>query len=378
MYNLFLFTFMSGLFLVNIYSQQPENINHYIVADEAGKFFGWPANNGVWIWGNEILVGITKTDYAEISSHNIVEDAPLLSVLARSIDGGKTWDLFDPDKYVGDGLEKTKLEEPLDFTHEGFALRVSSDTYHGNNDPRGSFYYSYDKGESWNGPFNLGKIPDLPRFDGYILTPRTDYIVLSEKVCLIFITSRVASTGLTDKTSVIKTTDGGLTFELISPWVVPCSDPHRAAMPNTVRVAEDEYVMTLRRRVVPDRNTCWIDCYSSKDGGKTWEYLSKVGDTGAHNGNPPALVKVDDERLCAIYGNRTEEKILGRYSSDNGKSWNEEFVLRDGFFTKEESDMKDLGYCRLVQNADGELVAIYYWASEENQQQHIAASIWRP
>jgi hypothetical protein len=40
--------------------------------------------------------------------------------------------------------------------------------------------------------------------------------------------------------------------------------------------------------------------------------------------------------------------------------------------------MKDLGYCRLVQNANGEIVAIYYWASPENTQQHIAASIWLP
>jgi hypothetical protein len=321
---------------------------------------------------------MTKTDYAEISSHNIVENAPLISVLARSTDGGKTWNLFDPENYVGDDVVKSELSEPINFMHDGFALRVSGDTYHGDSDQQGRLFYSYDKGSTWNGPFNLGNVASLKRFQGYILTPRTDYLVLSKNECLIFITSRVESTGLSDKTSVIKTTDGGLTFELISPWVVPCSDPHRAAMPNTVRLADDEYVMTLRRRVVPDRNTCWIDCYGSKDGGKTWEFLSKVGDTGAHNGNPPALVKLNDGRLCAIYGNRTEEKILGRYSSDDGKTWGDEFVLRDGFFTKEKSDMKDLGYCRLVQNADGDLIAIYYWACEENRQQHIAASIWTP
>ncbi len=378
MRSLLLFTVLSGLLLLNIYSQQPENIKHYVVADEAGKFFGWPANNGVWIWGNEILVGMTKTDYAEISSHNIVEDAPLLSVLAKSKDGGKTWNLYDPESYVGDGVKKTELTEPINFIHDGFALRVSGDTYHGNVDQQGRFFYSYDKGTSWNGPYSFGKVAYLKRFQGYILTPRTDYIVLSEKECLIFITSRVASTGLTDKTSVIKTTDGGLTFELISPWVVPCSDPHRAAMPNTVRIAEDEFVMTLRRRVVPDRNTCWIDCYGSQDGGKTWEFLSKIGDTGAHNGNPPAITQLNDGRLCAVYGNRTKEKILGRYSNDNGKTWGEEFIVRGGFYTKEKSDMKDLGYCRLVQNADEDLVAIYYWASAENTQQHIAASVWTP
>lgn len=361
-----------------LFAQENLNIEHHIVVDEAGKFFGWPANNGVWIWGDEILVGMTKTDYAETSSHNIVKDSPLLSVLARSKDGGKTWNMYDPENYVGDGGEKTDLKEPINFMNEGFAMRVFSSTYHGNTDPRGGFFYSYDKGETWNGPYNLGSIADHKRFEGYILTPRTDYIVLNEKECMIFITSRVESTGLTDDISVIKTSDGGLTFEVVSPWVVPCSDPHRAAMPSTVKVSDDEYVMTIRRRVVPDRNTCWVDCYGSKDGGKTWEFLSKIGSTGAHNGNPPALAKLNDGRLCAVYGNRTEEKIFGRYSSDNGKTWGPRFVVREGFFTKEDGDLKDLGYPRLVQNADGDLVAIYYWASSEHTQQHIAVSIWTP
>jgi hypothetical protein len=40
--------------------------------------------------------------------------------------------------------------------------------------------------------------------------------------------------------------------------------------------------------------------------------------------------------------------------------------------------MKDLGYPRLVQRPDGKLVAMYYWATKENPEQHIAASIWQP
>lgn len=30
-----------------------------IVAKEDGRFGGWPANNGAWSWGNEILVGFS-------------------------------------------------------------------------------------------------------------------------------------------------------------------------------------------------------------------------------------------------------------------------------------------------------------------------------
>lgn len=359
-------------------AQQIQNVEHTIVAIEKGKFHGWPANNGIWIWGNEILVGFTQTDYEETESHNIKNDSPLLSKLARSKDGGKSWTVFDPVNYVGDNGKKTKLTEPINFLREGFALRVSGDTYHGNKDPEGQFFYSYDKGKIWNGPFYLGDVSKLSRFSRYILTPRTDYLVLGEKECLIFISSRIPETGMSDKISVIHTKDGGLTFQLLSDYVVSESDPHRAAMPNTVRISDNELVMSIRRRVIADNTKNWLDLYYSYDLGKTWEFRSKIGDTGAYNGNPPSLVKLNDGRLCSVYGDRNSSRIVGRYSSDSGKSWTNEFIVRDDFYTRERQDMKDLGYCRVVQNSDGEIVAVYYWATKENPEQHIAASIWKP
>lgn len=359
-------------------AQQIQNVEHTIVAIEKGKFHGWPANNGIWIWGNEILVGFTQTDYEETESHNIKNDSPLLSKLARSKDGGKSWTVFDPVNYVGDNGKKTKLTEPINFLREGFALRVSGDTYHGNKDPEGQFFYSYDKGKTWNGPFYLGDVSKLSRFSRYILTPRTDYLVLGEKECLIFISSRIPETGMSDKISVIHTKDGGLTFQLLSDYVVSESDLHRAAMPNTVRISDNELVMSIRRRVIADNTKNWLDLYYSYDLGKTWEFRSKIGDTGAYNGNPPSLVKLNDGRLCSVYGDRNSSRIVGRYSSDSGKSWTNEFIVRDDFYTRERQDMKDLGYCRVVQNSDGEIVAVYYWATKENPEQHIAASIWKP
>lgn len=351
---------------------------HTIAAVQKDYFHGWPANNGVWVWGNEILVGFTQVEYANADGHNIKEGAPFKSLLARSKDGGKTWVMFDPENYVGDGGTKSKLQDPVNFKHEKFAMRVFGSTYHGNTDPEAGFYYSYDKGNTWNGPFFLGDIHKHKRFESRLLTPRTDYIALSEKECLIFITSRIDGTGLSDDISVIKTSDGGLTFEIISPWVVPCQDPYRNAMPNTVQIAKDEFVMVARRRNISDRNQCWIDAYKSVDGGYSWKFASKVGDTGEHNGNPPAMVKLDDGRLCAIYGNRTTLQILGRYSNDNGATWEPEFVIRDDFIQTETGRMRDLGYPRIVQTKEGNLVAIYYWATNENPQQYIAASIWKP
>ena len=34
-------------------------MEHNIVYRAAGRFGGWPANNGIWAWGNEIVVGFT-------------------------------------------------------------------------------------------------------------------------------------------------------------------------------------------------------------------------------------------------------------------------------------------------------------------------------
>ena len=377
MFKIFTGAILIIFIMLGCNQDQPE-FRHTIVAIEKGKFHGWPANNGVWHWGNEILVGYTQVEYAETGGHNIKPDSPQLSLLARSRDGGETWQMFDPEGYVGDPAEKTHLAQPVNFRHEGFAMRVFGDTYHGTADPEGGFYYSYDKGATWNGPYFLGDIAEHPEFKGMILTPRTDYVVLGENTCIIMVSARIPDTGLSDKTACIRTNDGGLTFEFLS-WVVPLSDPHRAAMPQTVLTGEDDLVLAARRRVIENRDSCWIDAYHSADGGRSWEFLSRVAETGAHNGNPPALVRMEDGRLCCVYGNRTVREIRGRYSSDNGRTWGREFVIRTNFYTGEDNqDMKDLGYPRAVQRPDGRLVAMYYWASKEHPEQYIAATIWQP
>ena len=35
-------------------------MKHIIVAREEGRFLGWPANDGVWSWADEIVVGYTN------------------------------------------------------------------------------------------------------------------------------------------------------------------------------------------------------------------------------------------------------------------------------------------------------------------------------
>ncbi len=65
---------------------------HVVVFREAGRFAGWPANHRIWSWGKEILVGFEIGYLRESNrSHAIDCNRPAEQILARSLDGGKTW-----------------------------------------------------------------------------------------------------------------------------------------------------------------------------------------------------------------------------------------------------------------------------------------------
>ena len=60
-------------------------IKHVTVYYEKGRFGGWPANNGIWSWGNEILVGLINGIYkAKELHHSIEKEMPMISMLAST------------------------------------------------------------------------------------------------------------------------------------------------------------------------------------------------------------------------------------------------------------------------------------------------------
>jgi putative protein kinase ArgK-like GTPase of G3E family len=64
--------------------------------------------------------------------------------------------------------------------------------------------------------------------------------------------------------------------------------------------------------------------------------------------------------------------IRAKISSDNGKTWGPEIILR------QDGRNWDLGYSRTIQRPDGKLVTMYYYSTEEDPQQRIIATIWNP
>ena len=381
------FILAGWLCLANLWGQQASSVEHTIAAIEKDRFHGWPANNGAWQWGNEILVGFTQGDFEVQRGHNITgrED----SLFSRSLDGGKTWRMFDPSGFLDDenprfyGGGKTVLEQSMDFSQPDFALRIFAQGYHGNEDPDGGFYYSYDRGRTWQGPFALNGLASHPEMKGKILSPRTDYLVLGPRRAFLFITAQDPSETLDLRIACIQTSDGGRTFEFVS-WVTPDFGTARATMPQTVQLSGTEFILSFRKihdQGVDEKDS--IEAYRSVDGGSTWHPLSTIKVMQSHS-NPPALVKLRDGRLCCAYGDRYTGEVRARCSVDDGSSWGPEAIIRDDFLAmqgdpdSETSLNTDMGYVRLVQRPDGKLVAMYYYATAEHPQQHIAVSIWTP
>src|SRR4051794_21998788 len=81
------------------FSQKPENKpKNVFIYHQSGRFAGFPANHGIWHWGNEILVGFSAGDYKDLGPgrHAIDRQNPEDHLLARSLDGGETWTIENP------------------------------------------------------------------------------------------------------------------------------------------------------------------------------------------------------------------------------------------------------------------------------------------
>ncbi|OHB49022.1 MAG: hypothetical protein A2Y10_01120 [Planctomycetes bacterium GWF2_41_51] len=324
-----------------------------IVYQQSGKFCAWPANEGVWSWGNEILVGFNIGVYKyNPDGHSVDPDYATDTVQARSLDGGQTWTLETPQVLNQGGFQKPI--GAINFTHPDFAYKSRLSKY----------YFSYDRGRNWQGPF------EFPKLDQTRLIARTDYIVNSQCEVLFFVTA-AKSDGVEGRTFCAVTKNAGRTFDFLS-WVAPsppidAGDHNFTVMSSTVKIADDTYITALRQR---RGNSQYIDIYKSIDGAKSWNYLSLVVN---NINNPPAMLKLADGRICIAYGQRySPYGIKAKISTDNGQTWGSEITLRNDGLSW------DLGYPRSIQRPDGKIVTIYYYATVTNPQQHIAATIWQP
>jgi hypothetical protein len=363
-------------------------MRHITIYREPGRYAGWPANYGIWSWGDEIVVGFTLGYHKPDGGfHARDRERPFVGMQARSLDGGETWEVrrtpcrtpgdrgLSADEHMrhdlGVGQVLSVADAPVDcpggvrFTHPDFALMCARSGLRAG--ARSWFYVSHDRCRSWEGPFKL------PTFDQTGIAARTDYLVDGPEACTLFLTSAKPD-GEEGRVFCARTTDGGRAFAFLS-WIGPEPEGF-AIMPSSVRLRGGRLLAAVRcregrRDLKTERN--WIDLYASDDGGATWDYLNRPApDTGV-GGNPPAMVRLRDGRLCLTYGYRDAPfKMCARLSEDNGVTWGKEIVLRGN------AGNHDIGYPRTVQRADGRVVTAYYFNDHADGERYIAATIWEP
>ncbi len=348
---------------------EPSAVEHVAVFKEAGRFGGWPANHGIWSWGDEIVVGFEAGYFqSREQGHAIDYSRPALHHLARSLDGGRTWSIETPEglrppaglKVAGvptaeGGPDAVDCPGGIDFAHPDFALTARMASIHIG---PSRFYYSMDRGKTWQGPCKL------PDFGQPGVAARTDYIVNGPGDCMLLLTV-AKSNGREGRVVTVRTTDGGKSWNLVS-FVgpePPVSD--YSIMPATVRLSPERLLTTVRHRG-------FIDAYRSDDNGNSWYYLNRPApNTG--RGNPSSLTRLRDGRVAIVYGFRAEPfGMRARLSADEGSTWSEEIILR------QDGGNWDLGYPRTVQRQDGKLVTIYYYNEAKDSERYIGATIWDP
>ncbi len=367
-------TAIVGVVAITQAGEPARAVRHVVVYAEEGRFAGWPANHGIWSWGDEILVGFSRGYYKDRGPfHHIDKEKPEEFLLARSRDGGATWSIETPrppGALIGTagmrhGLlpkgaaeeRPTDLDTAINFAHPDFALTLRME----NKDNGVSrFSFSYDRGKTWRGPFRL------PLFGQKGVMARTDYIVDGPAECSLFLTAS-KSDGREGRLFCARTTDGGLHWRFLS-FIGPEPGGY-AIMPSTVRISASEVVTTIRCAEPPKS---WIDAYASHDNGGTWSFLARP-EPDAGEGNPPSLLRLPDGRLCLIYGYRAQPfGIRVRQSGDHGRSWGAAIALRD------DGGGRDLGYVRSVIRPDGKVVAVYYYQDRSGPTRYLAATIWDP
>ncbi len=335
-------------------------VEHGTVFFEADRFAGWPANQGMWSWDDEIVCGFTLGHYKKhpTGGHDIDSSKPSVVRQARSLDGGHTWAVEIPGYLDADDNKRSvsELSAPMDFDSPNLAVKLRSDR----------IYYSTDRARTWSGPH------PLPTFDRPGLLARTDYVVEGKRRLTAFVTAEKEG-GDEGQPLCIRTEDGGLSWRLVG-WIgpQPPAGYGYAIMPATIRVPENAYLSMIRRGGVFDgKRRWWLEAYLSPDAGVSWHLLDEPCIDNA--GNPATLTRLENGDIAMTYGwRRRPYGVRARISQDNGQTWSDEYILRaDGASW-------DIGYPRTIQRPDGLCVTTYYYHVAEEKERAIAFTIWNP
>jgi hypothetical protein len=412
------------------------------VFDRPGRFAGWPANYGMWAWGQEVLaIFVVGRLGHDGSIHARDTSRPFVPVQARSHDGGLTWscerfpglipggaESLNADEHVeprlrvgprlgkagvgGPGTAGTKggtradagggaadaepedgagtdagfvpLEVPLTFDDpETIVLCGRTDI------TRGSvswFHASTDRGRTWRGPYLL------PMFGQTGVSARTDVVPLGGHSALFLLTGSKPD-GNEGRSFAVRTDDGGRSFRLVS-YLDP-APAGWAIMPSSVRLPDGTILTALRRQdpapVGPG------DPLSSGDPvpvgtvpvGPGMVHTIEVrrsaddGVTWEHVATPVADTGGHGNPPALV---RTAAGVLAlHYGFRDDPRGLRAVISRDDGATwsepivlTDDTATHDMGYPRAVALDDGTVLVVYYSNTSADSERTIEAVRWRP
>jgi hypothetical protein len=367
------------------------NVDHLVVYRRENEFVGWPHTMGYWNIGDgELLQQVTSinTTYGSpdsISHDNIGrEGLGGKSVALRSRDYGRTWEapVFNMMSNADPAQANVKTMgdlQPIDFLDPNMLISNSSPGF---GTPKGhtQVRVSRDRGHTW------GPAIDVPNDGLYSTSGMNSVLVRPDGTAFIWL-MEVDKEGWNRHPCVFALPPKGTDFHFLT-FITKKHDPfgnadgdysstfrfggHRWFYPRGYMLPDGRMLCVLRSQRDP-RGVMWTEVYSSDDGGRTWQFLSRVNDFGS----PGSLVVKKDGRLVMVYGYRLMPSgIRAKVSEDGGKTWGPELIVRD------DGGSWDLGYPNAWETDDGKIGTIYYFNSKDDKVQvnggvrHIVRSIF--
>jgi hypothetical protein len=359
-----------------------KNVEHAVVYRRENEFASHPYVRGFWETAAGHLIcnfSLATVDYRgdpnKLAHIDLVRSAGgRRAVTVRSQDRGRTWKVTneDPNRPSNDvrapkpGVDGKpgSLSEigPIDYANQDVLVSNFNHQYmtedalikdfyesvkaHVDAPERQVFFrVSKDAGRTWSRSVML-----LAAVESATVRP--------DGRCLLFLNG-VSRQGAMSRPIVYRSTDDGTTFHFLS-YVTPSNDPLFGGVvqmyPRGLVLPSGRILCTVRI----DRDwagAMWTHVYKSDDGGRTWQFLSRVSDFGA----PSAPLLLKDGRLVMVHGTRLPPAgIRAVVSEDEGLTWGPEIIVRD------DAGSWDIGYPRVWEAERGRIGAIYYFNSKDD------------
>ena len=396
------------------------NLRHSEVHYDVATYCGHPRMVGFhYFGGGEIVVGhFHAPSYYKIYTdvRHVAYQARSVCLFQRSMDGGITWPkeneqiIFDrlpfcenPDELLNRTSEKRENYDM--FRPE--SIFFSQNSYELNPPLKCFFLRSPDKGYTWEKTPTIVKNPHGEKLS--ISCHNTPVIRMPDGKTLLasLHVNTYINTGdgkeLGGETVIFSSTDQGVSWQFLSRPIVDPTGASSFGYQTLLLLPGGElqcYVLNSfgkSETVQGMQNAiCMVRSY---DGGKTWsegipisgkgmDIWKNPGKAGVIYRSPwPILLK--DGRILVVFARRRMPTGIGAIlSSDGGKSWSPDFIIRDdgkrwNEDNHEQGDWGDLGYPVGCQLDDGQIFISYYFSNKDinrNPQggtRYIAASKFR-